>query len=271
MINIIKVELFRLRKSKILWVMLCLTVASPLLMALFSIIVNSFMAGSLENLGIALRSVDLTTQLLGDTSALLGDATLWALIASAVVLSKEFVDGTMRNVILANKSRAQLYFGYLITSLIVACAYLLAYITVTLAIVAPIFGFSNLNAGQAITAVLCSLALGLFAIAFVQSCMCMFMFGVRKQWATILLPILVCLFAPSVFEIIVQIIGYAKLYVGQSISEEALRFVPFINLDYLDLTNIDGAVVGMHILYCAVFTAVFVVSGYYTFKKADLK
>lgn len=271
MINIIKVELFRLKKSKITWVMLGLTVASPLLMALLSIIANGLFAGSLENLGIALRSVDLTTQLLGDTSALLGDSSMWALIATAVVLSKEFVDGTMRNVILANKSRAELYFGYLITSLIVACAYLFAYLFTTLAIVAPIFGFSNLNAGQAITAVLCSLALGLIAIAFVQSCMCMFMFGVRKQWATILLPILVCLFAPSIFEIIVQIIAFAMLHVGQPISEEALRFVPFINLEFLDLTNIDGAVAGMHILYCAVFTAVFVVSGYYTFKKSDLK
>ena len=271
MINIIKVELYRLKKSTLMWVMFGLTVASPLLTALLSLIVNGLVVGSASNLLSALRSSILTFTLLQDTSALLGDSTMWALIATGVVLSKEFVDGTMRNVILANKTRAELYFGYLITSVIVSFAYLLAYLLTVLVIIAPIFAFNNAAASTVITAILCSLALGIAVLAFVQSCMCMFMFTVRKQWATILLPILICLFAPSVFQIIVQLVTFAKSVSGQPISEGALRFVPFINLEYLNLANIDGAVVGMHIFFCVVLTAVFVVSGYYSFKKADLK
>ena len=42
MINIIKVELFRLKKSVIFWVMFGLTAASPLLSVLLSILVASF-------------------------------------------------------------------------------------------------------------------------------------------------------------------------------------------------------------------------------------
>lgn len=271
MIDIIKVEFFRLRKSKLFWVMLALTVASPLISAFLSIFITSFVITDASQLLNVLRANDFTFTLIEDMVALLGDSSVWALFATGIVLSKEFVDGTMRNVLLANKSRAELYFGYLITSIIVAVSYLTVYFLVVLAIVAPIFGFGSVTAGTATTACLCSFALGIIATVLVQSCMCMFMFGVRKQWATVVLPLIVCAFAPTVFTTIVQIISAAMLAKGQMFSQEALRWIPFANLDLYNPASIDGAVVGMHILYSAILIAVFVTSGYYTFKRADLK
>jgi len=271
MIEIIKVELFRLKKSTLFWVMFALTLASPVLSILLWVTVSASITDSTGNLSEIIRSINGTITLLQEMPQVASDAALWALIATAVVLSKEFVDGTMRNVVLANKSRAELYFGYLLTSFAVAVMYLLSFFAVVLIIAAPIFGFGEISAAKATSACFCSLALGIFAVAFVESCVCMFMFGVRKQWAAILLPILVILFGPAIFTTIVGIVSAVLAVKGEALSPDAIRWVPFANMQNYNPANIDGVIVGMNILYLAVFITVFVVSGYYTFKKADLK
>ena len=245
--------------------------ASPLIIIALNLLVLSAMPDlGGDALGL-LKGAGVTGSILADMGQVAGDAALCAMIASAVVLSKEFVDGTMRNVMLANKSRKQLYFAYLITSLIVACTYLFAYLAVTLLIAAPIFGFDGMDASTAVTACMASLGMGLFSIAFAQSCMCMFVFGVRKQWAAILFPILVCMFGPSVFTTVVEIVSAMLSMRGLTISPDAMRWVPFANMSSFNPANVDGVIAGMNALYMAVFITVFVVSGYYTFKKADLK
>lgn len=271
MLNIIKVELFRLKKSVVFWVMFGIAAASPLISIFLNLLVFALIPDMGGNPMDMLKSAGVTASLLSELGQVSGDASLWAMIASAVVLSKEFVDGTMRNVMLANKSRKQLFFAYLFTSLIVAGTYMLAYFAMTLIVAAPIFGFDGMNASTAVTACMSSLAMGLFSIAFAQTCMCMFVFGVRKQWAAILFPLLVCLFGPSIFNSVVQVITMILATRGQTVSPDALRWVPFANMTYFDSANIDGVIVGMNALYMAVFITVFVVSGYYTFKKADLK
>ena len=271
MLNVIKVELFRLKKSVVFWVMFGIAAASPLLIIMLNLLVLAAMPDIGGNPLELLKGAGLTANLLSDMGQVAGDVSLWAMIASAVVLSKEFVDGTMRNVMLANKSRKQLFFAYLITSLIVAATYMVAYLAVTLIIAAPIFGYDGMDASTAVTACMVSLATGLLSIAFAQSCMCMFVFGVRKQWAAILFPILVCMFGPSVFTYIVEVVSMMLATRGLTISPDAMRWVPFANMSYFNPTNVDGVIVGMNALYMAIFITVFVVSGYYTFKKADLK
>lgn len=271
MLNIIKVELFRLKKSVIFWVMFGIAAASPIITIFLNLIVFAVLPDMGGNPLEMLKSAGVTASLLAEMGQVSGDASLWAMIASAVVLSKEFVDGTMRNVMLANKSRKELFFAYLFTSLIVAGACMLAYFAVTLVVAAPIFGFDGMNASTAVTASMSSLAMGLFAMAFAQTCMCMFVFGVRKQWAAILFPLLLCLFGPTIFTSVVEVVTMVLAARGQTVSPDAMRWVPFVNATNFDPANIDGAIVGMNALYMAIFTAVFVVSGYYTFKKADLK
>lgn len=270
MIDIIKVELFRIKKSKLFWVMFGLTVASPLLSVFLYLVVAESVSGG-GSIGVILRNSGLTVSLIGDMAGIMSDSALWALIASGVILSKEFVDGTMRNVLLANKSRAQLYFGYLLTSLIISVTYLMAHFITTLLIAAPIFGFGTLSSAEALSACLCSFALGLFASMFVQSCMCMFTFGMRKQWAAVIMPLIVCLFGPSIIQGIANVIIMIKSLNGLSVSMEAARWIPFAVESLYNAAEIDGVVAGMDVLYLSVFTAVFVVSGYFTFKKADLK
>lgn len=273
MIDIIKVELYRLKKSSLFWVMLGLTAATPIL----SIFLNSLLyavvgavGDTSANLLESLREANLTAALLQNMTNISGDIALWSIIATAVVISKEFVDGTMRNVMLANKSRAELYFGYLLTSFIVSVTYLTAFLAVTLVIVAPIFGFGGAAAGKVVSGILCSFAMGILAMAFTEACVCMFVFAVRKQWAAILFPLLVW-YAPAVLTLIIQIVVSAMIEQGVNMSVDFIRYLPFINVQDFNPLSIDGVIVGMNILYLVAFTAAFTCIGFFSFKKADLK
>lgn len=273
MIDIIKVELYRIKKSVLFWVMLGVSAATPLLTVLINFALVAFMgmAEQSANLFEFLREAGITSALLQQMSTSLTDLSLWPLIATAVILSKEFTDGTMRNVILANKSRAELYFGYLITAMIVAVSYLVSFLAVTLIVIAPIFGFQGADAGKIVSAIFCSLGLGIIATAFIETCVCMFLFGVRKQWATILFPILIWYAPLMIINILVTVIT-SLAETGQITSLDFLRWIPFVNMYYnYNPLNPDGVVVGMNILYMAAFIAGFVCIGYFTFKKADLK
>lgn len=275
MIDIIKVELFRLKKSILFWVMLGLTAAIPLFGAISSLTVSGIVDEASGGLGDLLRQIGLTNEYLSSAAQLSSWSAIFALITSAVVLSTEFTDGTMRNVVLANKSRAELYFAYLITSLIVAAAYFAAYFAVVLLIVAPIFGFSGLTAGEAVSACLCSFALGIVALVFVETCMCMCLFAIRKQWAAILIPLLISIFVPVLVTTFASLILTAKALKGQISSPDEIslimRWIPFANTLLYNPADLDSATIGMSVLYTLLFSAAFVVLGYFVFKKADLK
>lgn len=270
MIDIVKVELFRLVKSKAFWIMLGIVAACPILLIIlnaFAVVIGYGVEGNIIEL---LRGAGITNVLLQYTTMINNDVVLLAVIASSVILSREFSDGTMRNVVLANKSRAALYFAYLIVAMIVAIAYLAAFYVVLLIIVAPVFGF-NASAGKAATAVFSSFGLGIIALIFMESAVCMFLFGTRKQWATILFPLLIWFLVPTLISQILEIVSSALAEKGETLSLAAQRWVPFVNMQFSSPINIDGAIAGINVMYLSVFTAVFTVSGYYTFKKADLK
>lgn len=280
MTDIIKVELFRIKKSVLFWVMFAITVALPIISA----VAVASLIGVVGGIGGAVGDPDVGAtawELIRQQGLTIASFQAWAqissnvavlaVITSAVVLSGEFNDGTMRNVVLANKTRTEMYFGYLIVSLIMALSFLAANFATTMIVVAPIFGFGGLDAGQAVSACLTSLALGILAILFMESCMCMFLFATRKQWITILIPLVICMAVPGVLAFFVTLIMTTMALKGQPVSMESIRWIPFVGISAYNPANIDGVTVGMNILYMAVFTAMFVLIGYYTFRKADLK
>lgn len=276
MINILRVEFFRLKKSKLFWIMLGVTAALPIISALATTLLLSLLdfimgEGNMGSLVDIMRASNTTSSVLSGLGTVGYGATLFPLITAAVVLSKEFADGTMRNAILANKKRSELYFAYLIIALIVGVAYMLAFIVVTLVIIAPIFGFGGLSAGKIASAIFCSLALGICSILFAQSSVCMFLFGVRKQWATILFPLLIVMLVPDIFNTIIIILSTGMGINGQTISNTTISWLPFVNAQLYDAGAINGSYVGRIAMYYLLFAAIFNVIGYFTFDKADLK
>lgn len=133
MINVLRLEFFRLKKSKLFWILLGVTAVLPIITALVSSVILSIIdavtssGAGMGNLAEQFRS-SVTTSILSSLGMVGYGATLLPLITASVVLSKEFADGTMRNAILANKKRYELYFSYLIIALTVGATYMLAFI-----------------------------------------------------------------------------------------------------------------------------------------------
>lgn len=271
MISVFKTEMFRLKRSKLFWIMLGVCAILPCLSALFlaALGVNDTesVGGIMELMG---QEISVVSSL-SSFASLMSDSSLFALICSAIVLCREFTHGTMRNVLLANKSRTQMFFAYFLTALLIGTAYYVTEFVFTLALTGAVLGFGSLTTAQATSSVFVCFALGLCSVLFVQSCVCMFLFCTRKQAGTIAFPLLICILVPGIVEMIVTYFIVAHAIVGDVVGDAALRFVPFYNATTFNASTIDTWQVIMIVFYDLLFSGVFTIAGYFTFKKADLK
>lgn len=275
MISILKAELFRLKKSKVFWAFLIVCAALPvveliLILGFFALLKWLFSGSMDESLW---ENLNIMTALdeIASVDKVSSAAAVLTLIATAIVLSKEFVHGTARNIILANKSREQVFFAFLLTAAIVGSCYLVTQFFVSALLFGAVFGFGEIGAGAVITSILCHFVLGICAMLFVITLVCMFLFTTRKQSLTIALPLLFVLFVPSTISTFGVIIVSTLMAMGKTVSETALQCVPFLNLNYLDAQHPAGLAMGMTVLYYLLFSALFFVIGFFSFRKSDLK
>ena len=275
MLNIVKSLLFRLKQTAMFWIMLGLCALGPVLALLLNQLVLEIAKVLIDmptNLGLETVTYMSLTGLASPSSTI----NFLALLCTSIFLSKEFTDGTIRNTLLSNKSRWQLYSAYGVVSLIIGGSFLLANFVSTLLALGIPFGFGNVAAGQAITSCACSLLLGICSLLFVISCVLMFLFATGKQGASIILPILVTIFLPelvaSVVEIVTTILMLAQMG-GSSVdfSADFYSWVPLYNSYLYDAIAVDGGLVAKIALYDLAFSGLFVWWGYAAALKKDLK
>ncbi len=268
--GILQLQLFRLKKSTLFWVFLGLCAVLPVFSVLLIFGLDAIMGAIgdvslVENMGNSLYTS--MTQF----SSYSTNSALFAMICSSIVLSKEFSQGTVRNTILANKSRTQVFFAYSITALLIGTSYFVVNFVMEFAMLAPVMGFGTLPAGQATSVILCSFAMGLGATLFTQSLVCMFLFCTRKQAATIAWPLVISLVGVGIVASIIEEILFAVEMGGKVVSQTVLDCLPFYNLYMTAGTIPSGLAMGMVILYDVVFAALFFGLGYLSIRKADLK
>lgn len=274
MLNIVKSLLFRLKKSKMFWIMLGICAFLPVLVSLlyhFMLdIVDIFVDIPLD------AGMEVTTYLsLTSLVSLSSDVSLVVLLCVSIFLCKEFTDGTIRNTLLSNKSRWQLYSAYGATSLIIGGSYLLTYFVSTLLALGIPFGFGDVTPNQAITSCLCSLLLGVLSLLVVVSCVLMFMFLSGKQAPSIVLPILVTMFLPSLAASAVELVStmITLVQLGGQWTDVTIDYswVPLYNAFMYDSMDVDGTLVAKISMYYVAFTGLFVWLGSLAARKRDLK
>lgn len=272
MISIFKTQMFRLKKSKAFWIMFGLCGGLPILGGLFLLILEAAFKAIGEGSFLDMLGQTANALTMMSSFASYGtDSALLAIICSAIVLSKEFVNGTMRNVILANKSRTEMFFAYFLTSLVISLSYFGVEYIMYIAVFGPMLGFSGVSAGGVVTALLCFLAIGLSAVLFEQTCVCLFLFCTRKQSLTIVFPLLICLLVPGIVQTIVGVIVVAITVAGKVVSETAGNYIPFMSSSGINPLSPAGIPMLMTIVYNLLFAAMFFVIGFFRFQKADLK
>ncbi|MCH5151827.1 MAG: ABC transporter permease [Clostridiales bacterium] len=272
MISILQTEFFRLKKSKLFWILLAVTAVLPLISALLNLGLFMLAEGTYEIEGIEvnmwelLRSSDMLGSGLAGLTSFMGDSFI-ALICTSIFLSKEFSGGTFRNMLLANKSRRELYLSYLTVAIVIGAAFLGASFVSTFVFWSAIFGFGGLSATTVITACLITIGMGLVSTIFVQTMMCMFMFGTRKLAVALVCPLVIAIIAPSILFSFVD-----TLTVFGVISEADLSWIPLYNAGLLtSVTDVDGALIGKILMYNVPLSVFFGFMGWVRFRKADLK
>ncbi len=273
MTEILRLQLFRLKKSAIFWVFFALCLALPLVelsfLLVLELIVKTIGEGSLIE---SLKLVTSTSSVLLSFADYSTISSVLAIICSSIMLSREFSQGTARNAILANKSRTQMFGAYACTSLIIGGIYFICNYALTAVCFGLFIGFGSCTVGEIISSVLCGFVLGLCATLFAESLVCMFLFSTRKTAATLILPLVICLVGTSLVTTIVELSVIVSDLGGYIVSETFLKCVPFYNLIYLtNASTPDGLVVGTAILYDLLFAGGFYALGLLAIRKADLK
>lgn len=276
MLNIVKSLLFRLKKSSMFWIMLAIIAFLPVLTLLLNQLVielAEIFVGMPLDMGLEMTTYMSLTELVSLSS----NVNFLTLLCVSIFLCKEFTDGTIRNVLLSNKSRVSLYSAYGVVSLIIGGSFLVAnFVSILLALAIP-FGFGNVTPNQAISSVLCSLLLGILSLILVVSCVLMFLFATGKQAPSIMLPILVTLFLPGIMTSIVELVSSLVMLIQMG-NPDALvgvnidyTWVPLYNAMMYDSSSVDGALVAKISLYYVVLSALFVFLGGLAAVKKDLK
>lgn len=272
MINIIKTELFRIKKSVLFWVLLALSFASSVLsFALSTSILTVSEISFYESMQL-LKAEGETYLALSELCQYLSDSGLFTLICVAVFLSKEFTTGTIRNVVLSNKSRTQTFFAFLITALFISLCYVTAYLVGTLLSFGIFVGF-DASVSTAVTAVLSSYLLGICACSFVACCVVMFLFVTGKQSSAIIYPLLLLILVPAIVEVIVLFSQIGSIFDGvlEYQANSVYSWVPFYNKGLFDASNFEMSLVGKIVMYDVVFSVICALIGWLKFRQADLK
>lgn len=276
MTNILQTEFFRLKKSKLFWVMFGVCAGLPLLSALINVFFVTFLGSMADaevsvNMWEAIGMSGITGASLSELTSLMGNTSLLAVICTSIFLSKDFSYGTFRNTLLANKSRLKLYLSHLIMAVTMGACMLGASFVSVLIFNGAIFGFGSLSFAEVVTACITTLAMGLLSIILVQTMMCMFLFGTRKLAVALACPIAICMFAPAFLVVFIDMYDILKIFATGQLTSTDLSWIPLYNTALLDVTNVDGALIGKILLYNVPLSVFFAFMGWVTFRKADLK
>lgn len=276
--NILSAEFFRLKKSKLFWAMFGVCAGLPLVSIVLEILVMLILAPmnggtiTLSELWAEMRTANLTGQMLSEVPATTSDCMILAVICSSVFVSREFSFGTYRNMLLANRSRAEIYFSYLLMALTVGASYMTANMATMILFSGAMFGFGTVSALTAFTEIVTAFTMGLVAVLFVQTMMCMFLFVTRKLAVALSCPLVICIFLPSIILGIVSFASILSSIGGNSLAVGWEDWIPIYNSSTLDLSAaVDGAHVGKILMYELPLTTLFVGMGWVGFRNADLK
>ena len=277
MLNVLNTQLYRLKKSKLFWAMLIVCAVLPIIGMIFTTALIEIVSHLLEGMEMDILGElrtdggEMTLQALGGLFNLGSDAALFSAICSSIFLSGEFSGGAIRNMVLANKSRTQIFLSFLSIALIIGFSYLgVAYLS-TLVCYGAVMGFSGVTVSNVISGCFTSLFLALLSIALVQSCVVLFLFSTRKTGATVAFPLLILIIAPSIITSIVDLVLGLRMLAGSSVSEAAMSWIPIYNMSLFNAAEIDGALVGKIALYNIPLAAIFAFFGWFAISRVDLK
>ncbi len=116
--NVLKTDLYRILKSKLLIIILCVAILLPLFtVLLYYAIYKTISSSDAQELAAMALGFN-TRSIITSCYSLTNNVGLLLPVFSAVMVSRDLSSGLLRNKIICGHSRAQVYFSHLITSML---------------------------------------------------------------------------------------------------------------------------------------------------------
>lgn len=187
MINIINSQLYKIFKSKMLYVLIALSCALPLTGVLFM--------GSLTELtfnGVAIDVGYDALSMLRNISIVGSDTNMLVIIAIAIMFAKEYSEGTIRNTIMAGNNRANIFGASAISATIMMLIIAIPAFLVTCFGYGIVFGFasSSMATADIVANIFASLIVFLIANMLCVAITLLFVHVTQKVSGSIVFPLL---------------------------------------------------------------------------------
>ena len=266
MTKVLNTLLFRLTKSKLLWILLGITVAMALfevgLYAALPYILTGEEMGSLE----AIVSLgDMFSLTVSTVSRPDSYSAMFVVIFVALFFGADFSEGTIRNAVLSNKSRWQIYAAYLIVAAGACLAFVLVQTAVYMIALALMGSFASLSATQVVTGVFSAVGCGVVSCLVMAMVTLLVLVATKKKALAIILPLAGTMLVSAVLETVV-LIGQLQ---GSSL--DFMQWIPFAQQMFFDASVHNGALLGKILVTNGLLAVGEGALGYFVFAKAQLK
>lgn len=266
MLNLLKADLFRIVKSKLFVVCVILAVSIPFLIVFmfYGILkVEESVFTDEEAMGM-IGTMFNAKYLIASSFSLTDNFGLVLPVFAGVFVSKDLINGTLRNKVIAGHSRTNIYLSHLISSFVFNFFLIVLYAGMTSTLALMLFKYGpEFNAEEAKNLIFL-LVLGIVSFLFVATVSTFFGLMFSSLGPTIVLTVTFCL-VMSLFSSIISLTNYEKF-------KYLVYFIPlFFNGTTLTIGGVDTTIFIEGLASCFFFGALNCSLGVLLFNRKDLK
>lgn len=258
MLSLLKADLFRIAKSKLTFISLIIASTLPILMVLLY-----YGLGKLDEEGY-LAQMFSARMLMASVFSLSDNVGLVICVFSAIFVSMDLANGTLRNKVIAGHSRSSIYLSHVVASVIYNVIVISVYAGLTLLFGSLILGFGGDMSSEEIKSFVFSMVTGMTTFVYVATISSFFGLVVGSVAPSIIFTVLFCLLL-SLVTGVVSLIDYSNF-------KYIVYFIPtFANGNALGVTVVDNTLFIEAMVSYGAFSVLNVFLGIVLFTKKDLK
>ena len=266
MCNLLKADLYRIVRSKLAIVSIILSASLPFIIVLLyygvakgtEMLMPEGSGAELVNGMFNARSLIISSFSLTDNFGLVIP------IFSAIFVTKDLTNGTLRNKIISGHNRKKIYFSHLITSIIYNALIIIVYALFTSLFAFIFFDYGREINAQEIKSIIFIIILGIMGFVFVATISTCLSLILNSSILAIVLTVVISI----VFSFICMIISLTDYEKFKYI----IYFIPFfVNGSTLTINEATNVLFIEGMLSCLTFGVINTVLGIIIFSKKDLK
>lgn len=269
MINLLKAEFYRIKKSKLTVAILIIAVVLPILQSLLYLGLNAITSSGDDSLldfipGKMLISSAFSTN---------NNFGLVLIVFSGILVCSDISNGTLRNKIIGGYTRAQVYFAHLITSILYNIVMLSIYVLLTTGLTLLFMDYGYEVDSEEMKQIIYFVLLGIFAFTLMGSFTTFIALQVKSQPITIIITIASTILLSLVFTVVQtffisrasELVKHIIYFLPTFISTVSSNGISLLGSEVTDVMFWEG--IGSSVFFGALFTLI----GYLSFNETDLK